>query len=134
MLELGMSFSMEQLVIDDDIIGMDRYACRGIEVDKDTIAYDSITDVGIGNNFLGTLETLRNVDLPSRPHILDRTMYETWVKNGSNDNVDDAHKRVMDILKNHEVEPIANRDLIENVIRKADERNKKFNHSAEIGM
>ena len=38
MLELGVTFSMEQLVIDNDIIGMSRFAKKGIKVDDETIA------------------------------------------------------------------------------------------------
>lgn len=122
MLELGMSFSMEQLVIDNDIIGMMKYVKGGVEVTKETLAYDSIKEVGIGNNFLGTMETLSHVDLPSRPFVLDRHMIESWRKDGAKTDVELAHDKVMDILKNHVVESIDNRDLIEDVIDKADRR------------
>ena len=49
MLELGMTFSMEQLVIDNDIIKMKKPA--GIPFEE-TLAVESIQKVGIGNNFL----------------------------------------------------------------------------------
>lgn len=127
MLELGMSFSKEQLVIDNDIIGMMRYAKRGIDVNEITLAYQSIKDVGIGNNFLGIPETLANVDMPSRPLTFDRHMYDEWVGYGSKNDVDAAHDRVVDILKNHEPTPIEHRDLVDAVIRKADDR---FHHIA----
>lgn len=122
MLELGMSFSKEQLVIDNDIIGMNRYACKGIDVNEKTLAYETIRDVGIGNNFLGIMETLSNVGLPSRPATFDRNMYDAWVKVGSKNDEDLAHDRVADILANHQCTPIENRDLVEKVIKKADER------------
>ena len=122
MLELGMSFSMEQLVIDNDIIGMSRYAKRGIDVRKSTLAYDVIREVGIGNDFLGNADTMRNIDLPSRPRTFDRNMYDAWVKVGSKNDEDLAHDRVADILANHQCTPIENRDLVEKVIKKADER------------
>ena len=51
MLELGMSFSMEQLVIDNDIIGMSRFAKKGIKADDETIAYDAIKEIGAGGDF-----------------------------------------------------------------------------------
>jgi trimethylamine--corrinoid protein Co-methyltransferase len=126
MLELGMSFSMEQLVIDNDIIGMSRYAKRGIDVRKSTLAYDVIREVGIGNDFLGNADTMRNIDLPSRPRTFDRNMYETWVKAGSMDPVDIAHEIVTDILANHRPEPISNyaRKEIDKIIAEADRRKK----------
>lgn len=117
-----MSFSMEQLVIDNDIIGMMRFAKNGIEVDPKTISYESIRDVGIGNNFIGIDETLMNVDLPSRPLTFNRNMYDEWVGNGSKNDVDIAHERVLDILDNHEPTPIEHRDLVDAVIKKADAR------------
>ena len=137
MLELGMSFSMEQLILDNDIIGMMKYVKQGVDVNPKTIAYESIRDVGIGNNFLATLDTISNVDLPSRPLVLDRHMIESWRKKGSKTDVELAHDRVIEILNNHRAEPIANRDLVEAVIRKADERFRKLqanvdaSHSAE---
>ena len=127
MLELGMSFSKEQLVIDNDIIGMMKYASRGIDVCEKTLAYESIRDVGVGNNFLGLQDTLHNVDLPSRPLTLDRNMYDEWVKNGSKKDVDIAHDRVEDILRNHKCSPIEHRDLVDAVIKKADDR---FHHKS----
>ena len=50
MLGLGMSFSMEQLVIDNDMIGMMRYAATGIDVNEQTLSLDAIREVGIANN------------------------------------------------------------------------------------
>lgn len=122
MLELGMSFSKEQLVIDNDIIGMMKYAKRGIQVDEYNLAVDSIKEVGIGNNFLGLAETMANIGLPSNPQVFDRHMYDEWVGLGSKTDVDLAHERVVDILANHQVAPIDHPDLIKAVIKKADDR------------
>lgn len=127
MLDLGMSFSKEQLVIDNDIIGMMRYASRGIDVNDITLAYESIKEVGIGNNFLGIMETLQNVGLPSRPETLDRNMYDEWYGLGSKTDVELAHERVVDILANHQCTPIDHRDLVDAVIKKADDR---YHHKA----
>lgn len=124
MLELGMSFSMEQLLIDNDIIGMAKYAKRGIDVSPETLAYEAIKDVGIGNDFLGYSDTLNNFRLPSHPDLFDRNMYETWEAGGSKDVSDLAHEKVKDILSNHEPEPIGPyaRKEIDRIIREADER------------
>lgn len=125
MLGLGMSFSMEQLIIDNDMIGMMRYAKRGIEVNEKTLAVKSIQEVGIGGNFIGYADTLANMDLPSVPSVLDRTMYDEWMNNGGKWDVDMAHEKVVDILANYEPTPIENRDLIDAVFKKADERHRK---------
>jgi trimethylamine:corrinoid methyltransferase-like protein len=54
MLELGMTFSMEQLVIDNDIFGMVKKAMQGIPVSDETLSVESIQKVGVGNNFFFT--------------------------------------------------------------------------------
>ena len=122
MLGLGMSFSMEQLVIDNDMIGMMRYAATGIDVNETTLSLDAIREVGIANTFIGHADTLANMDLVSQPFTLDRTMYDEWVGKGAKTDVDIAHERVVDILTNYQPDPIEHRDLVDAVIKKADDR------------
>ena len=125
MLGLGMSFSMEQLVIDNDMIGMMRYAKRGIEVNEKTLSVKAIQDVGIGGNFIGFPDTLENMDLPSMPEVLDRSMYDEWMNKGGKWDVDLAHEKVVDILANYEPTPIEHRDLVDAVFKKAAERHRQ---------
>ena len=106
MLELGMAMSMEQLVIDNDIIRMIKKAEEGILVNDETLGVKAIQKVGAGGNFLGHKSTLKNVQLPSDPQILDRMMMGDWEAAGSKDLVTVAHERVVDIHENHEVEAI----------------------------
>ncbi len=107
MLELGMSFSMEQLVIDNDIIGMSRFAKKGIKVDDETIAYDAIKEIGAGGDFLGHVTTLMNVDMPSHTKILDRQMYGGWDRDGRRDTADIAHDVVAQALANPPLYPVS---------------------------
>ena len=100
MLELGMSFSMEQLVIDNEIIGMTRFFKKGIGVSDETIGYDSIKEIGAGGDFLGHDTTLFNVDLPSHTEVLDRQMYGGWDRDGRRDTADIAHDIVEKALNN----------------------------------
>jgi trimethylamine--corrinoid protein Co-methyltransferase len=41
MLELGMTFSMEQLVFDNDMISMTKKAMQGIPVSEETLAVEA---------------------------------------------------------------------------------------------
>jgi trimethylamine--corrinoid protein Co-methyltransferase len=106
MLELGMTFSLEQLLFDNDMISMTKKAMEGIEVTDETMNIDNIRKVGIGNNFLALKDTRQKIDLPSDPMFIDRRMFGDWEKDGSKDIIDVAHEKVEDILKNYEVEPI----------------------------
>jgi trimethylamine--corrinoid protein Co-methyltransferase len=122
MLELGMTFSLEQLVFDNDMISMTKKAMQGIPVSEETMAVDAIDQVGIGKNFLAHKTTRENIDLPSSPAIIDRMMYGDWEMAGSKDLATVAHEKVVDIMKNHEVEPI-DADLLKDmkaVVEKAD--------------
>lgn len=100
MLELGMSFSLEQLVIDNVINGLNYFPYNGIEVSDITLDIGSIKRVGIGRDFLGEMETMNNMNILSHPPLIDREMYETWNKAGRKTLTDVAHDRVVDILKN----------------------------------
>ncbi len=123
MLELGMTFSLEQLVLDNDMAEMTKYAMRGIDVSDLTLGVESIRKVGIGNNFLAHKQTREYIDVVSDPRLFNRDMYGDWEAAGSKDIVTVAHEVVVDVLKNHEVTPI-DADLVKDmkaVVDKADE-------------
>ena len=124
MLSLGMSFSLEQLYIDNEAIGMIKYAQRGIEVNDETLAYDTIVDVGIGNDFLASPDTLAHLDNPSQAVVFDRRMRPEWDRDGCPDTVDLAHERVVEILNSHEVEPLSEYAVkrIDEIIEAAEKR------------
>lgn len=107
MLSLGMSFSLEQLYIDNETIGMIKYASNGIDVSDETLAYDTIVDVGIGNDFLSSPDTLAHINNPSQTVVFDRRMRPEWDRDCCPDTADLAHDRVVEILNNHEVEPMS---------------------------
>jgi len=123
MLELGMTFSLEQLVIDNDIITMIKKAMEGVEVNEETLAIDAIKYIGIGNDFIGHPSTMENIDLPSDPMIINRDMLGDWERAGKKSIADVAHEIVVDVLANHKVEPIPADKLkvMEAIVKKADE-------------
>ena len=126
MLELGMTFSMEQLVIDNDIIAMVKKAMEGIPVSEETLGVDQIKKVGIGNNFLALKKTRELVDLPSSPKLFDRKMFGDWYAAGAKDAADRAHETVVDVMKNHEV-PAVDKDIyaaMKAIVDKADKEYK----------
>ncbi|PQV43232.1 trimethylamine--corrinoid protein Co-methyltransferase [Methanohalophilus euhalobius] len=123
MLELGMTFSLEQLVFDNDMIEMTKSAMRGIPVDELTLGVESIQKVGIGNNFLAHKQTRNYIDRVSDPKLINRDMFGDWEAAGSKDLATVAHEKVVDIMKNHEVAPI-DADLMKDmkaVMDRADE-------------
>jgi trimethylamine--corrinoid protein Co-methyltransferase len=106
MLELGQTFSMEQVVIDNDIIAMNYKAMEGAPVCDATLAVEAIKEVGVGNDFLAHDTTMENFESASNPSVFDRTMLGEWIANGSKSCVERAHEVVVDIMTNHVVKPI----------------------------
>ncbi|OPY19614.1 MAG: Trimethylamine methyltransferase MttB [Methanomethylovorans sp. PtaU1.Bin093] len=106
MLELGMTFSLEQLVMDNDFISMIMKSRDGVPVTDETLAYKAIKDTGFGGHFLAHKTTLKNVNLPSHPSIINRQMYGDWERAGSKDIASAAHDKVVYILQSHQVKPI----------------------------
>ena len=125
MLELGMTFSMEQLIIDNDIIEMVKKAMEGIPVTEETLGVDQIKKVGIGNNFLALKKTRELVDLPSNPKIFDRLMYGDWFSAGAKDAATRAHETCADVMKNHQVAPI-DKDILASMKAIVDKADKEF--------
>ena len=122
MLELGQTFSMEQVVIDNDIIAMNYKAMEGSPVTDDTLAVEAIKEIGVGNDFLAHSTTMEHFEEASNPTVFDRTMLGEWIGNGSKSCVEKAHEIAVDILTNHQVLPIPEDRLkaMEAVVEKAD--------------
>lgn len=106
MLELGQTFSLEQMVIDNDIIMMERKFMEGVVVNDETLAVDAIKEIGVGNDFISHPSTMEQIDLASDPKVFDRRMLGEWAADGKKDVVDVAHEVVVDILANHEVKDV----------------------------
>jgi trimethylamine--corrinoid protein Co-methyltransferase len=123
MLELGVTFSMEQLVIDNDIIAMEKKAMEGVVIDDETLAVNAIKEIGVGNDFLAHPSTMANIELASDPQIFDRYMIGDWRAAGSKSAVDVAHEIVLDVMKNHVVKPIPEDALnkMKEIVKKADD-------------
>ena len=120
-----MTFSPEQLIIDNDIIAMVKKAMEGIPVSEETLGVDQIKKVGIGNNFLALKKTRELVDLPSSPKLIDRKMFGDWQSAGAKDIVTSAHETCVDVMKNYEV-PAIDRDIYAAMKAIVDKADKEF--------
>jgi len=91
---------LEQLVMDDCILGMIARLFRGVEVNEDTLAYSVIAGVGPGGSFLGeshTLEWLRTGE-HFYSDIHDRSGYA----NPRTPMLERAREKVREILAEHQ--------------------------------
>lgn len=103
----GMAGAFEVAVIDDEIISLLKYAARGCAVDDDTLAFDVMRDVILGDGvFLGEEHTVRHLRKGAlwMPGISVRS---TTDESGGEGVVARARSRAEQILDTHRVEPLS---------------------------
>ncbi len=107
MLELGMTFSLGQLMIDDEISGMVKRVVGGVSLDDGIMGIDLIKKVGIGGTFLSQRHTLANVEAEqAQATIIDRRMRGAWERDGSKSLIQSANEKAARLLKTHEPMPM----------------------------
>jgi trimethylamine---corrinoid protein Co-methyltransferase len=99
-----LGFSMEQLIIDNDIIGAIQRTIRGIDVSEDALSLDAIRETCIGgpNHFLGSEQTLARMQTEYLyPTVGDRTSPKEWEEKGRPSILRKATQRLETILGSH---------------------------------
>ncbi len=126
--ESAMTGSLFQLVMSDEIIGMSRRICQGIEVNEETLAVDVIDRVGPGGNFLSDDHTLVHYKKEQwQPFLMDRWNYEAWVTQGEKTYEQRVKERTREILATHKGPQVSDaaKRKIENILKAAEQREKK---------
>ena len=98
-----MGTSLEGYVLDNDLIGAILRTVRGIEVNEDTVNFEVIRDVVLGEgHFLGHAQTLARMKTDYLyPDIADRRSIDEWQEAGSRDAREVARDKVRTLLANH---------------------------------
>ncbi len=97
----ALTVSLEQVLIDAEIISMLSRIKRGIEVNEDSLAIDAIKRVGIKGEFLTdphTLSHFRNELWDTGGRLFQRDKFDKWKDSGAFEVVDLAHRRVDNVL------------------------------------
>lgn len=99
LMEFALTVSKEKLVLDNDLLGMVLRAVRGVEVNEETLAVDTIKAAGPGGNFVTGRHTRKYMRQEHHvPTISDREQRRTWEAAGSQSAADRAHAVVQEIL------------------------------------
>ncbi|SDL04831.1 trimethylamine methyltransferase family protein [Halarsenatibacter silvermanii] len=102
LLEMCQTVSYEKYVVDNEIIGMAKRAIRGIEVNEDTLAFDTIERIGPGGEFLTDEHTYRYMKTEFfQPEVSDRSPREKWEEAGSKKTCERANEMARDVLSSH---------------------------------
>ncbi len=99
-----LGFSLEGVVLDNDVIGACQRTIRGIEVTDDTLSLDSIRAAVIGGpgHYLGSPQTLEIMQTEYLyPEIGDRLSQKEWHEVGRPKVLDRAAEKVREVLATH---------------------------------
>ena len=105
-LESGLTGSLVQLVICNELIDWIQTALGDIEINDETLALDVIHEVGPDGEFLNTKHTLKHYRSRWYPTLLERDNYSGWQNKGALNLGQRAAKRVDQILSEHKPEPL----------------------------
>ncbi|MEZ5926282.1 MAG: trimethylamine methyltransferase family protein [Hyphomicrobiaceae bacterium] len=96
-----MGFSLDSLIIDNDIIGATQRTIRGIQVTEEALDVEAIKSICIGGpgHFLGSEQTLSLMQKEYLyPAIGDRSSPKEWSERGKPGLIERAHARLSTIL------------------------------------
>ena len=102
--------SLEQAVLDDEMVGMAMRVLRGVDVTDDSLAIEAIDRVGPGGHFLmdgHTLQFMRSELF--HPLLADRQNRPAWEAADKNDSRARAIARVRTLLAEHQPLPLPNK-------------------------
>ena len=93
-------WSYEQMILDCEIFSIIYKMMQGITVNEETLAFDTIRDVGPGGNFITQKHTLKHMRELYLPKFMDRRPYNTWEekRDGARDW---AHAQAQHLLNTH---------------------------------
>ena len=99
-----LGFSLESLIIDNDIIGAAQRTIKGIEVNEERLSFETIKDVCLNGpgHFLGSDQTLQLMQTEYLyPAVGDRRSPNEWIEQGALNVTARALKKVEEILGSH---------------------------------
>ncbi len=106
MIESGVTFDLGQLVMDNEIARMIKFAVGGIAVTDETMAIDDIAKVGAFGDFLSLDATLKHMRELSQPAVLDRRVREDWESRGATDLASRSRARALELVESHQPAPV----------------------------
>jgi len=116
-LEMGMTGSLESLVICDEVVSFVKRFGRGVDFSAEHLALDVIEEVGPSGNYLIHDHTLKHFREEFWfPRLMDHNNHDVWVKQGSRSLFDRAHERAAQILEQH-APPALDEKAVEEIYR-----------------
>jgi len=109
-MEGGVTSSLAQMVIDDEILSSVGRIRRGFEVNGEALAVDVIAEVmDSSRNFLAETHTVRYLRRGEvlQPRLAGRDNWDEWEAAGRRGFVELAEEKALELLADHEVPPLS---------------------------
>lgn len=107
MLEMGMTLSYSQLLMDAEMAEMMLFSMDGIVVNDETLSVDVIKEVGPRSDFLAHMNTFENMYIQSKPKLIDRLTVTAGTKRGTSTWKARALIAAKELLATWEPEPLS---------------------------
>jgi len=132
-IESGMTGSIEQLVMGDEIIAMVRRFIDGIKINDDSQALELINQVGPGGSFRNLEHTKKYISQIWSPELLDHQNIDKWIVSGGKSMEERLREKTIRIIEQHKVEELSDDvlDKIDRIIEKA-EKNEKIKKGGRV--
>jgi trimethylamine--corrinoid protein Co-methyltransferase len=128
-LESGLVCSLEKFILDVEGLAMMHHFLSGLQINDETLAFESIAEVGPGGHHFGTTHTLnRYRNAFYQPIVSDRRSYDNWSDDGAADAYQRAYQVAGQLLASYERPPINEsveaelKDYVEKMKQERDER------------
>jgi trimethylamine---corrinoid protein Co-methyltransferase len=105
-LESGLSGSLAQLVICDEILGWLSHFVSAADISEEALALDLIDEIGPDGSFLESEHTYKHFRERWYPTLFERDNYEGWLAGGGKSLAERAADRTETILAEHELMPL----------------------------
>jgi trimethylamine--corrinoid protein Co-methyltransferase len=105
-LESGLSGSLAQLVICDEILNWLTHFVKGVDTSDDALCLDLIDEIGPDGFYLDCDHTYEHFRERWYPGLFERDNYEGWLSKGGKTLAERAADKVSHILANHKPEPL----------------------------
>ena len=125
-IEVAMTISPIQLIIDNEIFGMTKTLKRGLEINDETLDWEEVMELDATKSFIDSEHTFAHFRSMSRPKLFNRDSRPRWEKGGKKDLVTTAKDAYCSIRDKYQ--PIAvGQDILDAMDQVVMDADKKLN-------
>jgi trimethylamine---corrinoid protein Co-methyltransferase len=106
-LEGAAQFSLEALVLNDEIRSFSKRITQGIDINEDTLAVEAIAAAAKKGEYVSSPHTMKHLRKENRfkPNLIDWQPYEIWAEDAKTI-IDRAHERTRKLIDTYQVPPL----------------------------